>query len=230
MNTYNIDMACVNAIPEAITNEDLSQVLKTHQNKLMGFAWIEKPLEEEMAVKELDDAINNLGFKGLKLHPGVQGFNPADPKIYPLIKKAAELRIPIFIHMFPWPLGTFHFYKPENIAILKKNVRDATIILGHMVPQHFMELEILLWEPGIFVETSFGLEMIANLYGLDFSEKWLRRIGINKIVFGSDWMGTQDGDERIADNNLKIYDQMNLTQEEKNKILGENIKGIMELD
>ena len=43
-------------------------------------------------------------------------------------------------------------------------------------------------------------------------------------------MGTQDGDERIADNNLKIYDQMNLTQEEKNKILGENIKGIMELD
>ncbi len=72
--------------------------------------------------------------------------------------------------------------------------------------------------------------MIANLYGLDFAEKWLRRIGINKIVFGSDWMGTQDGDERIADNNLKIYDQMNLTQEEKNKILGENIKGILEPD
>jgi hypothetical protein len=33
-----------------------------------------------------------------------------------------------------------------------------------------------------------------------------------------------------AENNLKIYDQMNLTQGEKNKILGENVKGIMELD
>ncbi|MHA2173475.1 MAG: amidohydrolase family protein [Candidatus Hodarchaeales archaeon] len=230
MDTYNIDMACVNAFSGAITNQDLSHVLKKYQSKFIGFAWIENPLEENMAVEELDNAINSLGFKGLKLHPGVQGFNPANPKLFPLIKKAADLRIPIFIHMFPWPLGTFHYYRPENIAILKKNVPDAHILIGHMVPQHFMELEVLLWEPGLYVETSFGLETITNLYGVDFAERWLRRIGINNVVFGSDWMGTQDGDTRIADNNLKIFNQMNLTQDEKNKILGENIQEILNLD
>jgi predicted TIM-barrel fold metal-dependent hydrolase len=227
MDAYNIDMACVNAFSGAVTNEFLSKILEEKEKRFIGFAWIDKPLEEEEAVEELHNAVTTLGFKGLKLHPGVQGFNPADPKIYPLIRKAAELKIPIFIHMFPWPPGTFHYYKPENISTLKKHVPDASIMVGHMVPQHFMELETLAWEPGIYIETSFGLETIASLYGIKFAEKLIRRIGINKIVFGSDWMGTQDGNARIADYNLKIFDNMDLTKEEKEKILGENIREVL---
>jgi predicted TIM-barrel fold metal-dependent hydrolase len=229
MDRYNIERACVNAFSGTVTNDYLSKVLKEHQKRLIGFAWIDKPLEENEAVEQLHDAITILGFKGLKLHPGVQGFNPADPKIYPLIRKAAEIKIPIFIHMFPWPPGTFHYYKPENISILKKHVPNAIIMVGHMVPKHFMELEILAWEPGIFIETSFGLEMITNLFGIKFTERLVRRIGIDKVVFGSDWMGAQDGDARIADYNLKIFDKMDLTKEEKDKILGENIREVIDL-
>jgi predicted TIM-barrel fold metal-dependent hydrolase len=40
-------------------------------------------------------------------------------------------------------------------------------------------------------------------------------------------MGTQDGNARIADNNLNIIDKMELTQEEKSKILGENIQNVL---
>ena len=42
-------------------------------------------------------------------------------------------------------------------------------------------------------------------------------------------MGTQDGKERIVDNNFSIFDKMNLTKEEKAKILGENIRKVIEL-
>ncbi len=229
MDAHNIDMAIVNAFTGVITNEQLSQILKKHQERLMGFAWIDKPLDEKKSVIEMENAYSKLGLRGLKLNPGVQQFSPTDPKILPLIKKTAELKIPIFIHMYPWPLNAFDYTKPEHIYILKKRVPDAIILVGHTAYQHFMDLFPLALYPGIYVETSFGLELIANLYGVKFAERFIRRIGIDKVVFGSDWMGTQDGDERIVDNNFSIYDKMNLTEEEKAKILGENIRKVMEL-
>lgn len=229
MDTHNIDMALVNAFSGAITNEQLSQIIKEHKERLNGFAWIDNPLNEDDSARDLEEAFTKLGLRGLKLNPGTQQFSPADPKVYPLIKKATELKIPIFIHMYPWPLGAFEYTKPEHIYSLKKHVPDAIILVGHTAYQHFMDLLPLASYPGIYVETSFGLEMIANLFDIKFAEKFIRRIGIDKIVYGSDWMGTQDGKERIIDNNFSIFDKMNLTKEEKAKILGENIRKIMQL-
>ena len=229
MDTHNIDMALVNAFSGAVTNEQLSQIIKEHKERLKGFAWIDKPLNEGDSTREMEAAFTKLGLRGLKLNPGTQQFSPADPKVFPLIKKASDLKIPIFIHTYPWPLDAFEYTKPEHIYILKKHVPDAIILVGHTAYQRFMDLIPLVSYPGIYVETSFGLEMIADLYGIKFAERFIRRIGIDKIVYGSDWMGTQDGKERIVDNNFSIFDKMNLTKEEKAKILGENIRKVMEL-
>lgn len=225
MDTNNIEMALINAFTGAVTNEQLSEVVKEHRTRLMGFAWINNPLDANESVKELEEAVNVLGLKGLKLHPGLQGFSPADPRLYPLIRQAAELSIPIFIHMFPWPLSTFDQHKPEHIYTLKKHVPDATILVGHMAYQRFLDLLILMWEPGIYVETSFGLELIASLHGIKFAERLLRRLGINRVVFGSDWMGQV---ERITELNMNIIEKMDLTKEEKDNILGENIRKVLE--
>ena len=229
MEKYNIDMALVNAVPGVITNSQLSQIVKEHPEKMMGFAWIDKPLDEDKSVDELEEAYYTLNLKGLKLHPGIQQLNPGDPRIYPLIRKAAELSMPVFIHTYPWPIDTFNFTKPEYIYKLKKHVPDAIIIIGHTGYQRFMDILPLMDYPGIYVETSFGLELISNLHGIRFAERFIRRIGIDKVVFGSDWMGTQDGNQRIEENNLKIFDKMELTEEEKTKILGENIRKVLGL-
>ena len=64
-----------------------------------------------------------------------------------------------------------------------------------------------------------------NYDSYDYKRNYKR----NKVVFGSDWMGIQDGEERIVDNNFRIFDKMILTKEEKAKILGENIRKVMKL-
>lgn len=225
MNKNNIDKAFVCAVNGAVTNEYLSKVVREHSSRIVGFAWIDNPLDKTKSVETLETAVNELGLRGLKLHPGIQNFSPADPRIYPLISKAAELNVPIFIHMAPWPLGTFDNHKPEHIDTLKKNVPNATIIVGHMAWQRFMDLLILVWEPGIYVETSGGLSMIADLYGVDFAERLIRRLGVDKVVFGSDWMGSSS---RMTKENMDIINKMSLTREEKEKILGENIRKVLE--
>jgi len=225
MNENNIDKAFACAMNGVVTNEYLSKVVREHNSRIVGFAWIDNPLDKTKSVETLETAVNELGLRGLKLHPGIQNFSPADPRIYPLIKKAAELTIPIFIHMTPWPLGTFDNHKPEYVDTLKKNVPEATIIVGHMAWQRFMDLLTLVWESGIYVETSHGLSMITDLYGVDFTERLIRRLGVDKVVFGSDWTGSSS---RMRKENMDLINKMNLTREEKEKILGENIRKVLE--
>jgi len=224
MNENNIDKAFACAMNGVVTNEYLSKVVREHNSRIVGFAWIDNPLDKTKSVETLETAVSELGLRGLKLHPGIQNFSPADPRIYPLIRKAAELKIPIFIHMTPWPLGTFDNHKPEYVDTLKKNVPDATIIVGHMAWQRFMDLLTLVWESGIYVETSHGLSMIADLYGVDFAERLTRRLGVDKVVFGSDWTGSSS---RMRKENMDLINKMNLTWEEKEKILGENIRKVL---
>jgi len=149
MNENKIDKAFVCAVDGVVTNEYLSKVVREHSSRIVGFAWIDNPLDKTKSVDALERAVNELGLRGLKLHPGFQDFSPADKRIFPLIRKAAELKIPIFIHMAPFPLGTFNNHKPEHIDTLKKNVPDATIIVGHMAWQRFMDLLMLVWASGI---------------------------------------------------------------------------------
>ena len=224
MNENNIDKAFICAVSGAATNEYLSKVVREHSSRIVGFAWIDDPLDKMKSVETLETAVNELGLRGLKLHPGFQNFSPADQRIYPLIRKAAELKIPIFIHMAPIPLGTFDNHKPEHIDTLKKNVPDATIIVGHMAWQRFTDLLMLVWAPGIYIETSNGLNMIADLYGVDFAERLIRRLGVDKVVFGSDWMGSSS---RMTKENMDIINKMSLTRDEKEKILGENIRKVL---
>jgi len=93
-----------------------------------------------------------------------------------------------------------------------------------MAWQRFMDLLMLVWEPGIYIETSNGLNMIAGLYGVDFAERLILRLGVDKVVFGSDWMGSRS---RVTKENMGLINKMSLTREEKEKILGENIRKIL---
>ncbi len=126
--------------------------------------------------------------------------------------------------MAPWPPGSFDVAKPELIYSLKKYVPDAPIIIGHMAYQSFNDLLALRWWPKTYVETSNGLNMIVSAYGIETAEKILRTIGVERVVFGSDWEGTP---ERMAET-LNIIDDMGFSEEEKARILGENINEVLD--
>jgi len=103
-------------------------------------------------------------------------------------------------------------------------VPKAKMIIGHMGFPRFLDLLTIAPLPGIYVETSWGLTMIADLFGTDFATRFIRRIGVDNVVFGSDWVGTNN--ERKAQ--LNVIKKMKLTREEKEKILGENMRKILE--
>ncbi len=78
------------------------------------------------AVAELRRAVLELGCRGLKLHPPLQGFPPLLDEMQPIAAEAARLGIPILFHD-----GTPPYSTPLQIASLLEDHPDLTVILGH---------------------------------------------------------------------------------------------------
>ena len=225
MDDYNIEKALVMAMPGMLSNDTLSEIIKVHSNRLYGFARVSDPYDIGRSREEMEKGVKEQGLIGLKLHPGAQNFVPSDPEILPLFRKAVELDIPVLIHSFPWPPGYIYNNSPEHIDRVKKNVPESTIIVAHMGGQRFLDLLTIATQPGIYVETSHTLPLIADLYGVDFTVRFLRKIGIGNVLYGSDWFGLKS----MISVQLDLIDKLDLAREEKDRILGENIRGIMSL-
>lgn len=60
---------------------------------------------------------------------------------------------------------------------------------------------------------------------LDLFNRFVRRIGVDNLIYGSDWVGPRGEMER----QIELIRKLDLTREKKDKILGENISQILNL-
>ncbi len=133
MDERGVDKAVVMGFLDQISNEQLSELMSEHPERIIGFAGVADPKSED-SVTMLKEAVGELGLRGLKLHPDLHSFSPADPEIVPLIRCAAELDVPVLIHCYPGGMvrGYFNLNTPGHIDTLKRRVPEATIIVGHL--------------------------------------------------------------------------------------------------
>jgi uncharacterized protein len=78
-------------------NDALHEVIRKHPQRFMGLAAL-APMDPAGAVDELERAVKKLGFKGWKTHSNYNGEYLDDPKFWPILEKAAELDVPIYLH------------------------------------------------------------------------------------------------------------------------------------
>lgn len=223
MDRNNIDQALIMGLEGIVSNKYLGEVIKKN-NRLHGFVWVTDP-KKPQSIKELERGVKEDKLIGLKLHPSLHNFVPSDPAIIPLIKRTVELKIPTLIHVYPWPPGYYYNNLPYHIDILKKNVPEALIIIGHLGHLNYNDILILARQEGVYAETSWGLTLMAEFNGLQYTSKYIHRVGIENFVFGSDWFGPNGEMER----QLELIDRLDLVREEKDKILGGNISHILNL-
>ncbi len=177
------------------------------------------------AVSELARAVQRLGLRGLKIHPSNLKVAADDPRLFPLVKKAAELRIPIVIHSYPSASDPmFDLSAPERIFRLIWAVGfdpDARppFVVAHMGGVRFLETIV----GGGYVDISGALFDICDLYGVEFAERLLRRIGVDRVLFGTDYPIFPY--ERY----FEILDRMKFTDGEIEQIAYKNAARILNL-
>ncbi len=182
-----------------------------------------QPADGVAALQELE-RVAAAGCRWLKLHPNTQDFDVADPAVATVVRKAAELSLPVLFDAYsPWDPA-----QPGKFVKLALEVPDAQLILAHAHGPGFAALlvyEILarypFWKRQVWVDISVTAALLA---GGPYVEQFvwvLRKVGMDRILFGSDYPLDDPGTALAAVRSL------GLTEDELRLVLCDNAASLL---
>jgi predicted TIM-barrel fold metal-dependent hydrolase len=199
------------AVRNADGNDRIARAVAAHPGRLLGFASV-NPWWGADAVAELDRAIQRLGLSGLKLHSVVQGFEIDDDVVLPVIERAAELGVVVYVHT-----GTPVLALPLQLLELATRYPQVPFIAGHMGGADFY-VDAPLSLPraeNVWLETSLSCH--AGYIG-----EAVAAAGAQRVLFGSD-----SPTSRMASELTKIR-VLELGEEVERQVFGANLQALLE--
>lgn len=82
-------------------NDEIASVIAAHPTRFVGLGTV--PMQEpDLAIRELDRCVQDLGMAGVQIGTHVNGCNLSDRKFFPFFERMNELGAALFIH--PWDI------------------------------------------------------------------------------------------------------------------------------
>ena len=172
MDEYDIEKAVVSSLPNSLTREAIEE----HPDRFTGLVRV-NPHEAGVAA-QVDEALADQGFGGVKLNPLFNNFLPDSPVVDPVIEVAARRRVPVLIHSGhpPWSL-------PWSFERLADRFPGVTIVMAHMGHGHIVyingALDVAEDHPNIALDTA-GMTMHGKI------REAVKRLGDGRVMYGSD--------------------------------------------
>jgi uncharacterized protein len=79
------------------TNDELARAIERHPDRFLGYATL-APKNVDGAIEELERAVRELGLKGWHTHSNFGDSYIDEKRYWPVLAKAEELDVPIYIH------------------------------------------------------------------------------------------------------------------------------------
>ena len=169
-----------------VPNEYVAEYVGKHPEKLIGFASVDP--QDPDAVEQLDDAIQRLKLRGLKMGPIYQNVAPTDSRFRRIMKRCEELQIPVLIHqgttfcanvsleisqpILLQPLALEFPKLRMVIAHMGHPWIDETMVLIRKNRNFFADISALYYRPWQF----YNALVSAKEYGV-----------LDRLLFGSDY-------------------------------------------
>ena len=158
MDQAGVDKAVVFCYAESMDNAYIEASMKRYPERLIGLYTV-NPWAENCEA-DLEDAISNRGFRGLRLDPVRHGYALNEHQIvYPLIDVCQKLHVPV------WCYGAADvFSTPILFAPIAEKYPDVDIILGAMgftyehVLHHYTR-RLWVWRRDYGSETYWGAKL-----------------------------------------------------------------------
>lgn len=233
-------------------NQGIAEAVSAYPARFRGLATVAME-EPDAAVKELERAVKELGFKGVEIMSNASGEDLHERKFASFLRKAQELDVPVFIHPHN-VVGKDDRLKPFFLSNLVGNPTDtaiaaACLIFGGVLKE-LPRLKLVLahgggtcpyligrWDRG----WSLGLEgprvidrppseyfrllyFDALVHNADALEFLVTKAGVDHVLLGSDYpFGMGDPDQ------VGHIGALKLKAEQKELIYGGNARRLFKL-
>jgi uncharacterized protein len=195
-------------------------LLKIRDDRVQFFGAIHPDMDGwEDELRKLKDN----GVRGLKLNSLLQRIRPDDPRMYKIYEKAGR----DFIFLFhaggsskPKDPPEETLATPARIAKVLDDFPGMTVIAAHFGGNHALEemREHLLGKT-VYIDTSYPPDL--TILPPDEVASLVRCHGVDKVLFGTDF--PWETQERC----LRYFRSLPLSEQEKEKILGENARRLL---
>lgn len=198
-----------------VPNDFVSATVQKYPDRFIKFSTVNPLHEHAYAILEEE---YTTGTNGVKLYPPL-GFYPYQKEFDRLYDFIADHSLPVLFHCGV-PLYHSHlrakFSRPIHFDELALNYPTLKIIIAHFGWPWYGEAIAMAWRhDNIYLDTS-------ALYDLHPLTEALERVGADKIVYGSDFMGEVEESEVTNTFKALKYIRSNLPEDSKRKILFDN--------
>jgi len=205
-----------------VSNDEVAEITRRYPDRFTGVAAVnlEKPVE---AVRELDRAVRELGFKALRVIPWLWNLPPNYKLYYPLYVKCIELDIPFCTQVgHTGPLMPSEPGRPipylDEVAL---TFPELKIIGGHIGYPWTDEMISLAWKhENVFIDTSAHLPRYYPPQLIHF----MKTNGKSKVMFGSNFP------QLPLEKCMEQVRALDLTDDVRASFLRENARRVFKLD
>lgn len=225
MNTYNIECAFIMPFNDPYmlsmdftvetVHSNLQNMVIRSSSKLKCFADVDIRKDISQTLCELDRVLIQKEFIGLKLHPTNSGY-PIDGEYYDQIfQYANDKGILTEIHSYPREHLSDDVCSPRRIKNVANKYPKLRLSIAHLGGFQFEELSGI----NAYFNISAVLPDIVNRFGIGRANQILRSIGVEKLVFATDYPDSRclQANE-IYEKYFEILSKMDFSQEEAEHI------------
>lgn len=176
--------------PHRKINEQLSEYVGKHADKLVGFAVID-PVEDNIGIKSLSSLSDESGLGGVVLYCSACGFHPAHSRAMRFYESAQELGTPIFFHN-SGQLSTeavLDYAQPFLLDEVARSFGELKIIIGGMgIPFVEQTLLMIAKHKNVYADLTIKPGNVWQVYNIVLS--MYERGLMDKLLFGSGFPAT----------------------------------------
>ncbi len=202
------------------------QVARDHPS-LVPFISLDPSMGADDAVAEVRRRVEE-GARGIKLHPSAQRFSPTDPNLWPAYAEAEALGLPVVSHggFFPLDPESSEHSRPRAFKRVLEAFPRLTLVLAHLGGGYREEsLAMAAQHPNLLFDCAAAVNGTVQPPSLtdDEAVDLIRRLGVDRVLFGSDWPWFHPLRDR------ERIDALPMSDDEKRLVLGENARRVMRI-
>ncbi len=166
-------------------NDVVAGAMSAYPERFIGYARVNANYPDDVK-PELVRCFDELGFKGIKIHPYCDQVFPDDPRYKPVWEFSSERKVPVLIHTWNslrYVDALLDYCLPSLFAKIAEEYPDAIILLGHSGGEYdgvLDAIKVAKEYPNVYLDTAS-----SRLYP-EVIEMMVDEVGAERVLYGSD--------------------------------------------